>query len=337
MSKASFSAGPMRAMDSPWDRPSERICSTPSWERVREDIPLMVWITGASQDETAGTLQALESKADRRTYGGPLFWVDTPLLYHSNRGLSRHYQDLLSFSSRPIILFNDPERVKQAARPLKRASIRTAVLKEIAHMEGMCGLFYRGTMDRARNYQKAVRFRNLFRIYDGDEALFLDHPSRHGVLSAGANLAPKDWQRVALFVHGHDLGAEELSRPSEAGVGIGAGPPRDSRCLCGPPGTPHSGRAGTPWSAGFLGYDGETLFGGRGSGGPPLLPGGGPLKRAVSALMGHHSSVTAAIGPARGDLGHGLNDLPLTGRSHSMDRDPQIHLPARAFGRQAAA
>ncbi len=165
-------------------------------ERVRETIPLMVWITGASQDETAGTLQALESKAARRTYGGPLFWVDTPLLYHSNRGLSRHYQDLLSFSSRPIILFNDPERVKQAARPLKRTSIRTAVLKEIAHLEGMCGLFYRGTMDRARNYQKAVRFRSLFRIYDGDEALFLDHPSRHGVLSAGANLAPKDWQRI---------------------------------------------------------------------------------------------------------------------------------------------
>jgi len=180
-------------------------------ERGAQDIPLMVWITGPTQDETTGMLQVLESKAGQRSYGGPLFWVDTPLLYHSNRGLSRHYQDLLSFSSRPILLFNDPERVRQSARPLKRTSIRTAVLKEIAHLEGICGLIFRGTMDRARNYQKAVRFRGLFRLYDGDEALFLDHPSRHGVLSAGANLAPRDWERVA--VSSMDTTSEQKSYP----------------------------------------------------------------------------------------------------------------------------
>ena len=51
-------------------------------------------------------------------------------------------------------------------------------------------------LDRAQNYSKAVRWRPEFRIYDGDEASFLKHPSLSGVVSAGANLAPKVWQRI---------------------------------------------------------------------------------------------------------------------------------------------
>ncbi len=165
-------------------------------DRVEGRVPLMAWITGKTPEETASMLEAFEGGIEGRGYDGPLFWVDTPLVYHSNRGLPRHCEDLASSASRPLILFNDPERVRRAARSLKRANIRTAVLKEAAHVEGVCGLFFRGTLDRARNYQKAVRFRSDFRVYDGDEAQFLAHPSRHGVLSAGANLAPSAWERV---------------------------------------------------------------------------------------------------------------------------------------------
>ena len=165
-------------------------------DRCGEDMPLMVWITGRTTDETSGMIEVLEAAAEKRSYGGALLWVDTPLLYHSNRGLPQHYRDLLPISSRPIFLFNDPERVKRAARPLKRSNIRTEILKEIAHLEPVQGLVFRGAMDRARNYRKAVRFRKAFRMIDGDEAQFLSHPSRSGVLSAGANLAPRDWQRV---------------------------------------------------------------------------------------------------------------------------------------------
>lgn len=164
--------------------------------RVKGRISLIVWITGSTQEKTSSMLEVLEKGADKEGYKGPLYWLDTPLIYHSNRGLPQHCKNVTSFTSRSLLLFNDPERVKRAARPLKRANIRTSVLKEIAHLEGVCALVFRGGLDRARNYQKAVRFKSDFRVYDGDEGSFLNHPSRHGVLSAGANLAPAAWRRI---------------------------------------------------------------------------------------------------------------------------------------------
>lgn len=165
-------------------------------KKVNGRVPLMVWITCSTQDDTCSMLEVLEKGVEKEEYPGQIFWLDTPLVYHSNRGLPQHLRDLASFSSRPIILFNDPDRVKREAGPLKRANIRTAILKETALLEGVSGLIFRGGMDRARNYQKAVRFRSGFRLYDGDEAQFLSHPSSHGVLSAGVNLAPSAWQRI---------------------------------------------------------------------------------------------------------------------------------------------
>ena len=164
--------------------------------RVNGRVPLMAWITCNTQDETCSMLEVLEKGIEKEEYTGQLFWLDTPLVYHSNRGLPQHLRDLTSFASRPLVLFNDPERIKRAAGPLKRANIRTAILKEATLVEGVHGLVFRGTLDRARNYQKAVRSRSGFRLYDGDEGQFLSHPSRHGVLSAGANLAPAAWQDI---------------------------------------------------------------------------------------------------------------------------------------------
>ncbi len=165
-------------------------------KRVNGRIPLMMWITCNTQDDTSSMLEVLEKGLEKEEYPGQIFWLDTPLIYHSNRGLPQHLRDLTSFSSRPIILYNDPERVKRDAGPLKRANIRTAILKETVLVEGVTGMVFRGPLDRARNYQKAVRSRSGFRIYDGDESHFLSHPSRHGVLSAGVNLAPAAWQRI---------------------------------------------------------------------------------------------------------------------------------------------
>ncbi|MFO7784042.1 MAG: dihydrodipicolinate synthase family protein [Thermodesulfobacteriota bacterium] len=164
--------------------------------RVNGCVPLIIWITCNTQEETCSMLEVLEKGVEKEGYTGQIFWLDTPLVYHSNRGLPQHLKDLASFSSRPIILFNDPERVKRVAGPLKRGNIRTAILKETALVEGVSGLIFRGALDRARNYQKAVRFRSGFPLYDGDEGQFLSHPSRHGVLSAGVNLAPAAWQRI---------------------------------------------------------------------------------------------------------------------------------------------
>lgn len=165
-------------------------------KRIRAQVPIMVWITCDTLQETLSMLEALEKGVESEDYSGPVFWLDTSLIYHSNRGLPQHFRHLASSASRPLVLYNDPERVKTVGRPLKRSNIRTAVLKETVLLEAVDGLVFRGNLDRARNYQKAVRFSTGFPIYDADEGHFLSHPSRHGVLSAGANLAPSAWQRI---------------------------------------------------------------------------------------------------------------------------------------------
>jgi len=163
---------------------------------VRGRIPILVWISQGTVEETKETLLLLKKSAEARNYAGQIFWVDTPLCYHSNRGLPLHYQNISSMVKEPLLLHNDPELIKQLARPLKRANIRTSILKELAEIESIRGLIFVGPLDRARNYQKAVRSRTDFKIYDGDENHFLTHPSVSGVVSVGANLAPKAWEKV---------------------------------------------------------------------------------------------------------------------------------------------
>ncbi len=163
------------------------------------DTPLLAWITGRSPDETAGNLASLEARVREAGAETPISWVDTPLFHHSNRGLPAYYRDLLSVAGRPVILWNDPELVKESGKALKRSHIRTAVLKELAHLEEIRGLIFTGSLERCRNYRKAAGFRAEFRIYDGDEDQFLAHPSSHGVVSQGANLAPSAWREVAAY------------------------------------------------------------------------------------------------------------------------------------------
>ncbi|MBW1805726.1 MAG: dihydrodipicolinate synthase family protein [Deltaproteobacteria bacterium] len=164
---------------------------------VRGSVPVLVWISGDTEERTAENLRLLRKTKEARRYTGPIIWVDTPLLYHSNRGLSPLYERLVSEAGEPFVLHNDPEMIDPLKRAFKRRNIRTSILKELVLTEeGIQGLIFSGSLDRAQNYQKALRSRTGFNIYDGDESNFLVHPSLSGVISKGANLAPRAWQKI---------------------------------------------------------------------------------------------------------------------------------------------
>lgn len=163
---------------------------------VRGRVPVLVWISQKTEEETIETLLLLQKRLKIRSYRDLVLWVDTPLYYHSNRGLPQYYRDISLAAGEMLILHNDPEFIKPLAMPFKRNNIRTSILKELAKINEIQGLIFLGSLDRAYNYQKAVRSRTGFRIYDGDESHFLGHPSLSGVVSAGANLAPRMWQRI---------------------------------------------------------------------------------------------------------------------------------------------
>ena len=163
---------------------------------IRGRIQVFMWVTQDSEEDTRKTILALKKVLEKRRYEGEIYWVDTPLYYHSNRGLPTHYQDLCSRVNEPFILHNDPDLVKSLDRPLKRNNIRTGILKELTARKEIVGLIFLGSLDRAHHYQRACRTRAQFRIYDGDESHFLEHPSMSGVVSVGANIAPGAWQKI---------------------------------------------------------------------------------------------------------------------------------------------
>jgi dihydrodipicolinate synthase/N-acetylneuraminate lyase len=163
---------------------------------VRGRVPILVWITQDTEQKARDTLALLSKTLKARKYKGQVCWLDTPLYYHSNRGLVSYYRNLTTLTREPWLLHNDPGLIDRLARSFKRNNIRTAVLKEILGIEEIQGLLYSGSLDRAGNYQKATRARPDFRIYDGDEWRFLTHPSLSGVVSAGANLSPKAWSKI---------------------------------------------------------------------------------------------------------------------------------------------
>jgi len=163
---------------------------------VRGKVPVLVWITQDTEQKTVETLGLLSKRMKARKYEGQVCWLDTPLYYHSNRGLVAYYRHLTTLTRQPWLLHNDPRLIDQLARSFKRNNIRTAILKEIVGIEEIQGLLYLGSLDRAGNYQRATRARPDFKIYDGDELRFLAHPSLSGVVSAGANLSPKAWSKI---------------------------------------------------------------------------------------------------------------------------------------------
>lgn len=163
---------------------------------IQGKAPIFMWISGETDEKTKELLLLLRKRMTLRKYSGPVFWVDTPLYYHSNRGLPGHYEEMSFLAEESFILHNDPALIKHIDKTFKRCNIRTSILKELALLKSIKGLIFSGSLDRSYNYRKAVRGRTDFRIYDGDESHFMEHPSLSGVISAGANLAPRAWQRI---------------------------------------------------------------------------------------------------------------------------------------------
>lgn len=163
---------------------------------VTPGFPLWVRITGSTAEQTIDTCRQLEAVCRRLDYKGPLAWVDTPLLYHSNRGLPDHYRVLLSETTFSLIADNNPQLLRKVVDKTKRKNIRTAILKKLSHEPRMVGLLHRGDLRRSMNYQRAVRGRSSFLVYDAGERSFLEKPSASGVVSVGANLLPQDWQTI---------------------------------------------------------------------------------------------------------------------------------------------
>ncbi len=158
--------------------------------------PLFLCPTARTSEETLKNVAAGEQHL-RGLQGVPLlFWADLPLWHHSNRKLPQFYEEWARRSSLPIILYNHPRLISSLNRSLKRKNLRTAVLKKIAENEQIAGLIQAGDFQRTLHYQRAVRNRREFRLYDGDEMNFLNQPSASGVISWGANLLPAEWRKI---------------------------------------------------------------------------------------------------------------------------------------------
>jgi dihydrodipicolinate synthase/N-acetylneuraminate lyase len=169
------------------------------FEAVGGRKPLFLCPTAGTSEETL-RIAAAGEKALGRTDGGPgVFWVDLPLWHHSNRKLPQFYEEWGRRTSFPVLLYNHPLLIGALDRSLKRRNLRTAVLKRLSENEGIVGLIQAGEFQRTLHYQRAVRARRNFRIYDGEEINFLNRPSASGVLSWGANLLPAEWREI---VHG---------------------------------------------------------------------------------------------------------------------------------------
>jgi dihydrodipicolinate synthase/N-acetylneuraminate lyase len=175
---------------------------------IQGKAPIFFWISEKSTDDTKQLLALLEDRLDACDKKGMVFWLDSPLYYHSNRGLYEYYEELTSDSRHPFILYNDPALIMHLERPLKRRNIRTNILKNVSRIEKITALIFQGLLTRANNYQRAVSARPDFRVYDGDETRFLEHPSVSGVLSIGANIAPGIWHTITKA----SLGRQEEDR-----------------------------------------------------------------------------------------------------------------------------
>jgi dihydrodipicolinate synthase/N-acetylneuraminate lyase len=158
--------------------------------------PLFLCPTANTPEETLAAVSSLGKNAPPSAGKEPIFWVDLPLWYHSNRKLPQFYREWEQVTSFPILLYNYPRLINKLDRSLKRENIRTAVLKRISENEQVVGLIQAGDLDRTIHYQRAVRTRREFRFYDGDERRFLDGPSSSGVVSWGANLFPEEWKAI---------------------------------------------------------------------------------------------------------------------------------------------
>ncbi len=163
---------------------------------VRGRCPVLISITGNTAKETSLIVSELDHLIYRYNYPGPIFFVDTPICYHSNRHLPQFYKALALETSFEFILYNNPSLVHRFKKSMYHKNIRTSVLKKLSENNRIAGLIFTGRMKRSLDYQQAVRYHQRFRIYDGDEKNFLDRPSSSGVLAGGSNFLPAAWREI---------------------------------------------------------------------------------------------------------------------------------------------
>ena len=159
-------------------------------------VPIFFGITGATLEETRDLAAWVREEDGRQHYPGPLFLADLPLWYHSNRGLPQSFQSLLAEIPLPLILLNLPRVVRRQGVMFKHLNIRTQVFKKLAALPEVHGLIYQGEMRRFLHYHHATAARPGFAFYETDEGRFLTRPGAWGVVSGGAQLLPRAWQRV---------------------------------------------------------------------------------------------------------------------------------------------
>jgi dihydrodipicolinate synthase/N-acetylneuraminate lyase len=159
-------------------------------------LPLFFGITGATPEETQDLVRQLEKKAETEAIDRPLYWVDLPLWWHSNRGLPQAYRSLCGYLSHPLILMNHPHIIRGKAKPLKHVNLRTAIFKKLSGLPGIAAMIYRGEIRRFLHYYAARADRPDFMLYEADEKRFLSRPGARGLVSAGAQLFPVIWQKV---------------------------------------------------------------------------------------------------------------------------------------------
>ncbi len=160
-------------------------------------VPLFFGITGHTLEETQEMAEALREECRGQDYPGPVFMADLPLWYHSNRGLPQSFKRLLNDVPLPLVILNQPGVISRRAPLFKHRNIRTHVFKKLTAIAGIAGLIYQGEMRRFLNYHYAAVNRPGFAFYEADETNFLTRPGAWGVLSAGAQLLPEAWERVA--------------------------------------------------------------------------------------------------------------------------------------------
>ena len=180
-------------------------------DAVAGRAPLFLGITGHSPEETRHLALAVEEACRRRDLGTPVFLVDLPLWYHSNRGLPQAYQRLLEEVPRPLVLLNLPRLISRRAPVFKRRNIRTHVFKKLVNLPKVVGLIHGGELRRFLNYHFAAAWRPGFAFYEADEENFLRRPGAWGVLSTGAQLYPAFWRLVTRVC----LHPEEVAQDQE--------------------------------------------------------------------------------------------------------------------------
>ncbi|MEW6263426.1 MAG: dihydrodipicolinate synthase family protein [Thermodesulfobacteriota bacterium] len=153
-------------------------------------------VTGRTEEDTLELLTRAERLLGASPVKTTVFFLLTPLVYRGNRNLPQHLSRLGRITRRRLVVSTDPV-VSAAARPgLHHKNLRTEILKKISTNEQIVGLVFQGRLNRALNYQRALKLRAGFRFYDGDETNFLESPSSSGLVSCGANLVPQAWADV---------------------------------------------------------------------------------------------------------------------------------------------